>query len=49
MPARGTGKFPGVDMPLETRIRNQLADFGAEHKAVIEKLELSDDIQEFVA
>jgi hypothetical protein len=34
---------------LETRIRNQLADFGAEHKAVIEKLELSDDIQEFVA
>jgi hypothetical protein len=34
---------------LETRIRQQLADFGAEHKAIIEKLELSDDIQEFVA
>lgn len=34
---------------LETRIRNRLADFGAEHKAIIEKLELSDDIQEFVA
>ncbi len=34
---------------LETRIRERLADFGERHKSVIEKFELSDDIQEFVA
>jgi hypothetical protein len=34
---------------LETRIRNRLGDFPERNSAVIEKLHLSDDIQEFVA
>jgi hypothetical protein len=34
---------------LETRIRERLADFPGRHSAVIDKFQLSDDIQEFVA
>lgn len=34
---------------LETRIRARLTDFGERHSEVIEKFQLSDDIQEFVA